>query len=86
MASGALGGVTIPAVSLGLTEANQIRTNLASGVNVTIARSLSDTFSGIRPVDVPGFVLAQLAGALLALAVVGWLLSPAGRHAAATAE
>ncbi len=53
---------------------------------VTIARSLSDTFSGIRPVDVPGFVLAQLAGALLALAVVGWLVSPAGRRAAATAE
>jgi len=34
---------------------------------ITIARSLSDTFAGIRPVDVPGFITAQLAGALLAL-------------------
>ena len=30
---------------------------------VTIARALSDTFAGIRPVDVPGFVLAQIVGA-----------------------
>src|ERR1022692_1421874 len=34
---------------------------------ITIARSLSDTFSGIRPIDVPEFVVAQLAGALAAL-------------------
>jgi glycerol uptake facilitator-like aquaporin len=34
---------------------------------VTIARSLTDTFAGIRPWDVPGFVLAQLAGVMLAL-------------------
>jgi glycerol uptake facilitator-like aquaporin len=34
---------------------------------VTIARSLTDTFAGIRPPDVPGFVLAQLAGLALAL-------------------
>ena len=38
---------------------------------ITIARSLSDTFSGIRGADVPGFILAQLAGALLALLVAG---------------
>ncbi len=43
---------------------------------VAIARSLSDTFSGIRPVDLPGFILAQLTGALLAWALAGWLLSP----------
>lgn len=36
---------------------------------ITIARSLSNTFSGIRPGDVPGFIIAQLAGALLALPV-----------------
>jgi glycerol uptake facilitator-like aquaporin len=35
---------------------------------ITIARSLSDTFSGIRPIDVPEFVIAQLAGAAAALA------------------
>ena len=34
---------------------------------VTIARSLSDTFAGIRPVDAPGFIIAQLAGLALAL-------------------
>jgi glycerol uptake facilitator-like aquaporin len=34
---------------------------------ITIARSLTNTFSGIRPADVPGFVGAQLVGALLAL-------------------
>lgn len=36
---------------------------------ITIARSLSDTFAGIRPADVPGFIAAQLIGALLALLV-----------------
>ena len=36
---------------------------------ITIARSLSNTFSGIRPADVPGFIVAQLAGVLLALLV-----------------
>jgi glycerol uptake facilitator-like aquaporin len=44
---------------------------------VTMARSLSDTFAGIRPVDTPAFVLAQFAGALLALAVCAWFLKPA---------
>jgi len=34
---------------------------------VTIARSLTDTFAGIRPADAPAFILAQLAGAILAL-------------------
>ena len=34
---------------------------------ITIARSLTNTFSGIRPVDVPWFIVAQLAGALVAL-------------------
>ncbi len=34
---------------------------------VTVARALTDTFAGIRPVDAPGFVLAQLAGLALAL-------------------
>ena len=41
---------------------------------VAIARSFTDTFSGIRPLDLPGFILAQLAGALIALAVMSWLL------------
>lgn len=41
---------------------------------VAIARSFTDTFSGIRPVDLPGFILAQIAGALVALALMSWLL------------
>jgi len=40
---------------------------------VTIARSLSDTFAGIRPVDVPGFLAAQVAGGFSAVAVSDWL-------------
>lgn len=53
---------------------------------VTIARAFSDTFAGIRPVDVPAFVLAEIAGALLGLAVIGWLLSPQPKPRAAAAE
>jgi len=41
---------------------------------VAIARSFTDTFSGIRPIDLPGFIIAECAGALLAVAVFGWLL------------
>jgi glycerol uptake facilitator-like aquaporin len=44
---------------------------------VTLARSLTPTFSGIRPIDVPGFFAAQLAGAVTAAALFAWLL-PAG--------
>ena len=43
---------------------------------VAIARSFTNTFSGIRPTDLSGFVLAQIAGALLAWAVGTWLLTP----------
>jgi glycerol uptake facilitator-like aquaporin len=41
---------------------------------VTIARSLTDTFSGIRPADAPGFIAAQLVGGALAAATTAWLL------------
>lgn len=41
---------------------------------VTIARSLSDTFAGIQPGDVPLFILAQLAGALTATLLFRWLI------------
>ncbi len=40
---------------------------------VTIARAYSDTFAGIAPSDVPGFVLAQCVGTLAALALTPWL-------------
>ena len=41
---------------------------------VTLGRSLSDTFAGIRPVDVPGFVVAQLVGAAVATILFWWLM------------
>lgn len=41
---------------------------------VTIARSISDTFAGIAPASAPAFIAAQIAGALAAWAVFGWLL------------
>jgi glycerol uptake facilitator-like aquaporin len=45
---------------------------------VTIARALTDTFSGIRPLDAPAFIIAQLVGAMLALALASWLFKPSG--------
>ena len=41
---------------------------------VVIARALTNTFSGIRPIDAPGFIAAQLLGAVCALALINWLL------------
>jgi glycerol uptake facilitator-like aquaporin len=41
---------------------------------VTLARSASDTFAGIRPADVPPFILAQLLGAGLATALAAWMI------------
>lgn len=41
---------------------------------VTLARAATNTFAGIRPVDVPGFVVAQLLGAALATATFRWLV------------
>ncbi|MEX1107804.1 MAG: MIP/aquaporin family protein [Dongiaceae bacterium] len=43
---------------------------------VTIARSLTDTFAGIRPGDAPWFILAQVIGALAAFGLFRWLLEP----------
>jgi glycerol uptake facilitator-like aquaporin len=54
---------------------------------VAIARSFTETFSGIRAVDLPGFILAELAGALCALAAMSWLLqAPADSTAIQIAE
>jgi glycerol uptake facilitator-like aquaporin len=40
---------------------------------VTLARSASDTFAGIRPIDTPGFIVAQLLGASVATLLFRWL-------------
>lgn len=44
---------------------------------VAIARSFTDTFAGIRPIDLPGFILAELIGAVLGFLLMSWLLRPA---------
>jgi glycerol uptake facilitator-like aquaporin len=41
---------------------------------VTLARAASDTFAGVRPADVPAFILAQLVGATAATALFRWLI------------
>lgn len=46
---------------------------------VAVARSLTGTFSGIRPIDLPGFIASETVGALLAAAVGGWLLAESSR-------
>jgi glycerol uptake facilitator-like aquaporin len=51
---------------------------------VTVARSITNTFSGIRPTDVPGFVFAQIGGALVATVLFAWL--DKGRLSAAPDE
>ena len=43
---------------------------------VAIARSLTNTFSGVRPIDLPAFIAAELTGAALALILMNWLLRP----------
>jgi len=47
---------------------------------VTIARSLTDTFAGIRPEDAPFFILAQLVAAIVATLVFAWFASGDGRR------
>lgn len=45
---------------------------------VALGRSFTDTFSGIQPADLPGFVVAQLIGAVIATVLGGWLFSKDG--------
>ena len=48
---------------------------------VTMARALTNTFAGIRPIDAPGFVAAELAGALVATLLFRWLVPTLAREA-----
>ena len=47
---------------------------------VAIARAVTNTFAGIRPEDVPAFIIAELAGGVLAMLVFGWLLREGQDH------
>src|ERR1700682_5575464 len=53
---------------------------------VAIARSMTNSFSGIRAVDLPGFIAAELCGALAALMLMNWLLREGGEGAAMSKE
>src|SRR6056297_779238 len=53
---------------------------------VAIGRAFTDTFSGIRPLDLPGFILAQCVGAMIAVAFFGWLLRPIRQAQAPAAD
>lgn len=75
-----LGGVrfcpnTVPALVAAVIAAGYWWTASTSFANpaITIARALSDTFAGIRPDDVPGFIAAQIVGALIAWALAALL-------------
>lgn len=47
---------------------------------VTPARAFSDTFAGIRPQDVPGFIVVQAAGAAAATVLFNWLHAPTAEN------
>jgi glycerol uptake facilitator-like aquaporin len=47
---------------------------------LVLARSLTDTFSGIRPADAPPFIAIELVGALLAALAANWFLRHAPEH------
>jgi len=65
-----------PAVGLYITSAYWFTASTSfANPAVTIARSISDTFSGIAPGDVPAFLAAQFLGAATAAALLGWLLA-----------
>ncbi|MGZ5877354.1 MAG: aquaporin [Bradyrhizobium sp.] len=48
---------------------------------VAIARSMTNSFSGIRAIDLPGFIAAEFCGALVALMLMSWLLRATGEGA-----
>jgi glycerol uptake facilitator-like aquaporin len=51
---------------------------------VAIARSMTNSFSGIRPADLPGFIAAEFCGALAGLMLLSWLLGARGEAVAPT--
>ena len=79
--------VTPFAVALYITSAYWFTASTSfANPAVTLARAASDTFAGIRPQDVAGFVAAQLLGAAAATAVFGWMFprAPEGATVAGT--
>jgi glycerol uptake facilitator-like aquaporin len=75
-------GLTPAAVGLYIASAYWFTASTSfANPAVTLARCLSDTFAGIAPSSAPGFIAGQIAGALAAVGLFGWLLEPTGRKA-----
>jgi glycerol uptake facilitator-like aquaporin len=73
--------VTPTAVGLYITAAYWFTASTSfANPAVTIARSLSDTFAGIAPSSAPGFLLAQVVGAITATALSHWLFRATARN------
>ncbi len=64
-----------------LATALLLATIIGSNPAVTLGRAASDTFAGIRPDDVIGFIGAQILGALAAVAFHAWIYRTSGRKA-----
>ncbi|HET7814495.1 MAG TPA: MIP/aquaporin family protein, partial [Candidatus Baltobacteraceae bacterium] len=75
------GSATVPFAVAGYIVGAYWFTSSTSFANpaVTIARSFSDTFAGIRPADAPAFILVQLLGAVAATLLFAWLV-PVGKQ------
>lgn len=68
-------GATASLVALYISAAYGFTASTAfANPAVTLARSLTDTFAGIAPGSIPGFLLGQAIGALAATVIAGWLL------------
>ncbi|NNC78473.1 MAG: hypothetical protein HKN77_10950 [Woeseiaceae bacterium] len=82
-------GTKIAAASVGLyiTAAYWFTASTSFAIPaVTVGRMLTDTFSGILPLHAPAFVVAQFAGAIVAVAVIGWLMPAPAVNVTETAE
>src|SRR5512141_890069 len=76
------GALTAPAVGAYIGAAYWFTSSTSFATPaVTIGRMFSDTFAGISPGSVPGFVGAQLVGAVVAVGLVGWLYPHIGESA-----
>ncbi|TFW16054.1 aquaporin family protein [Massilia arenosa] len=76
-----------PSVALYITSAYWFTASTSfANPAVTLARALTNTFAGIRPADVPGFVLAQLAGMIAATLLFDWLYPRPDQRSEATAD
>jgi glycerol uptake facilitator-like aquaporin len=80
-------GLTPAAVGLYIASAYWFTASTSfANPAVTLARCLSDTFAGIAPTSAPGFIAGQIAGALAAVGLFGWLLETAPPQARRKAQ